>query len=360
MRRYYKKGTLFGCFIIFYISCIIKFLQYKVLPDKYFYDSNAILRYMNGNYIADKSYNFTAKFFDTINIFNFKELVHWSVFFSIIFTIILFFLIIQNYEYNIKQYIFIYTSIILLNIYVFNLSKDIIQFIIFFIIYIVIINKKLNNKIKIFLISIILIYEAINFRIYYIIMLTLVFIIYFLYKKIIKNNVNTKNSLVKILLWTITLFIVEIAIVKVISKESYIQIVTARSGVNAFREGSIDAVTIINDMIKNDTNYLLFILNYIINIFRIMFPIELITKGIKYIPFIIYQFFVTINIFNLGKKLDNNNILLFAINLSFIMISTIFEPDFGSLIRHESALTLLILQTSIINENMKIKDNVSN
>ena len=38
-----------------------------------------------------------------------------------------------------------------------------------------------------------------------------------------------------------------------------------------------------------------------------------------------------------------------------MMISIIFEPDFGSFIRHESALTLLLLEMNVINENIKIK-----
>nr|WP_288305904.1 hypothetical protein [uncultured Romboutsia sp.] len=109
----------------------------------------------------------------------------------------------------------------------------------------------------------------------------------------------------------------------------------------------------INDIFGENTNYFKFIFNYIINAFRMMFPIELITKGIKYIPFIIYQLFITTNILNLGKKLSRNNILIFATIVSFMMISIIFEPDFGSFIRHESALTLLLLEMNVINENIK-------
>ena len=91
-----------------------------------------------------------------------------------------------------------------------------------------------------------------------------------------------------------------------------------------------------------------------------MFPIELIVKGIKYIPFIIYQIFISINTLRLGKNLNNNNILIFATIVSFIMISAIFEPDFGSFIRHESALTLLLLEINVINETMKNKNNALN
>lgn len=353
MRKKYKKKTLFGCIIIFYVSLLVKLFQYVILPPKYFYDSKAILFYMNGNYIADKSYNFTARLFDTINVFNFNELIEWSIFLSIIFTTILFFYLIKNNRYNLSQYIFIYSSIALLNIYVFNLSKDIIQFCFFLIIYIIILNKKINNKLKIFFISVVLIYESINFRVYYIIMVTLIIIIYFLYIKFIKESNLNKNYLSKIIFTTIIVFFIEIFIVQILSVESYDLIINARSSVNNTRIGSMDAATMINDIFGENTNYFKFIFNYIINAFRMMFPIELITKGIKYIPFIIYQLFITTNILNLGKKLSRNNILIFATIVSFMMTSIIFEPDFGSFIRHESALTLLLLEMNVINENIK-------
>ncbi len=353
MRKKYNKKTLFGCIIIFYVSLLVKLFQYVILPPKYFYDSKAILFYMNGNYIADKSYNFTAKLFDTINIFNFNELIEWSIFLSIIFSTILFFYLIKNDRYNLSQYIFIYSSVALLNIYVFNLSKDIIQFCFYLIIYIIILNKKINNKTKIFLISIVLVYESINFRTYYIIMLTLIIIMYFLYTKFIKYRNINKNYLSKIIVTTLILFFLEIFIVKILSIENYNLIINARSSVNNTRIGSIDVATMINDILGENTNYFKFIFNYIINGFRMMIPIELITKGIKYIPFIIYQIFITINILNLGKNLSSNNILIFITIVSFMMISIIFEPDFGSFIRHESTLTLLILEMNVTNQNIK-------
>lgn len=351
----YRKKTLFGCLMIFYISILVKFFQYTILPPKYFYDSKGILSYMNGNYIADKSYNFTAKLFDIINIFKFDELIEWSILLSIIFTTILFFYLIKNNKYNLKQYIFIYSSIALLNIYVFNLSKDMIQFCFFLIIYIIILNKRLKNKTKIFLISIVLIYEAINFRFYYIIMATLIIIVYFLYSKFMGNKEINKSYLINILIFTIIIFFIEVFIVKIISLESYNQIINARSSVNNTRIGSLDAETMINDVFGTNTYYIKFILNYIVNIIRLMLPIELILKGVKYIPFVIYQLFITINLLNLGKKLTNNNILIFATIVSFIMISAIFEPDFGSFIRHESTLTLLLLEMNVINEARKNK-----
>ena len=96
MSRVYKKDTFYLCSCIFILSVIIKIFQFSLLPDKYFYDSRHIMGLMNGNYIADKAYNYTAKFFDTINIFHFSTLLEWAIFLSIIFTTIIFFFLIKH------------------------------------------------------------------------------------------------------------------------------------------------------------------------------------------------------------------------------------------------------------------------
>lgn len=359
MNKKYKKKTLFGCFLIIYVSFIVKIFQHTLLPEKYFYDSKGILFFMKGNYVGDKSFNFTAKVFDTINIFKFDKLIEWSIFISIIFTVMLFFCLIKNKEYNLKQYIFIYSSVALLNIYVFNLSKDIIQFVFFLLIYIVILNKKFSNKNKVFIVSIILIYEAINFRVYYIIMAMLIITIYLLYSKFTKNkSIKDKGIKNKIIIPLFIIFFIEIFLVQFLSSESYNMILNARFSVNEVRIGVIDVATMINDLLGENTNYLIFICNYIINSFRMMLPFELIIKSFKYIPFVIYQLFITINILNLSKKLNDNNILVFAIIVSFMMISIIFEPDFGSFIKHESSLILLLLEMNLLNTNSNIKSTL--
>lgn len=356
MKLNYNKKTFGYCSLIFIISIVIKSLQYKVLPIKYFYDSKHILSLMNGNYIADKSYNFTAKLFDNINFFNFNSLQEWSIFLSIIFTTIIFLIIIQKKEYNLKQYIFIYSSIALLNIYVFNLSKDIIQFTFFLIIYLIILNKKISNYNKLILTSIVLLYEALNFRVYYAIMIMIMWTIYIIYIKFIKDKKLKKSTILKILLLSIILFFIEVFIVQLLSTDNYNSIMNARSSVNVGRDSSTDAVTIIKDLLGENSNYLIFIGNYLINTIRIMFPIELLFKGIKYIPFIIYQLFITYSLFKTSKKINYNNILTIITIISFIMISIIFEPDFGSFIRHESALILFLIEVRLIGDTKEDKE----
>lgn len=126
---------------------------------------------------------------------------------------------------------------------------------------------------------------------------------------------------------------------------------------NRDREESVDAVTIINEPFGESTSYRIFVQNYLVNAVRIMVPLELLTKGVKYIPFIIYQIFVTYNIFKMSSKLNDRNIMWLVTVISFMMVSIIFEPDFGSFIRHESTLILILLQINMFNNQRFIVNN---
>lgn len=350
MNKKIRKDTFICCIMIFAISFLIKMFQFRILPSKYFSDSKTILSLMNGNYyISDGSYNFTAKVFDAINVFKIFSLQEWSYLLATVFTSIIFLIIIKKKKYNLRQYIFIYSSMVLLNIYVFNLSKDIIQFVFFLLIYFILIQNWNNIK-KLFFISTILIIEALNFRVYYAIMAIVMITLYCIYFFAInKENKNNRNDIFKILTLILILFFAEVFAIQLISSDNYISILYARSNVNMHREMSLDAVTIINDLLGNNTNYIKFIGNYLINIFRLMIPVELLFKGLKYLPFIVYQLFVTYQIMKSGTKVNDKNILWIITIISFMMVSIIFEPDFGSFIRHESSLILILLQLTNIN-----------
>lgn len=348
MKKKILTSTLFGCYLILMETIIIKAVQYKILPGKYFYDSGHILAVMNGSNWTDIGYTFTANFFNRINIFGFTTIQEWSYLLAAIFSILLVVVLMKYRKFSLVQYIYIFASVGLLNIYVFNLSKDIIQFLFFFAIYLIL-TTKIGNVKKLLLCCLILIYEAINFRVYYLIMAMLMITIYWIYIFLIKDRTMTRESVVKIIILALIAFFIEVYFVQMFSEENYESIILARYNVNVWREYDIDAVTIINDPFGKSTNYRIFIQNYLVNTLRMMIPIELFAKGVKYIPFIIYQIFVTYNIFKMSSKINDNNIMWLITVISFMMVSIIFEPDFGSFIRHESALILLLLQINVFN-----------
>ena len=366
MRKNYLKKTFIYCMGIFLVSLIITIVKYNIFPAKYFYDSNKIVNIMMGVSESDSGFDFAANFFRTINIFDIHELeivinnkivvvsamLQWGLILSFVGTTLVFFLLLKKRCYSFFEYVFLYISIFLLNVYVFNISKDFIQFLFMLFIYIVLINDKLNNNFKIFFIGIILVYEALSFRIYYGIMFLFIINLYYIYILFFrKKNSNGKNLILFIIL-SFLLFFIEVFVIGIVSNDSYNEIMYARSSVNDLREGSIDAASMITEPLGNNVNIFIFVINYIVNFFRMMFPFELLLKSLKYVVFIAYQLFITCNVIMLWKNLNSNNknILLFVVIFSFEMMSVIFEPDFGSFVKHQSAMTLIFLEMVISNK----------
>lgn len=336
-----KKINLFLCFGLILETFVIKILQYKIFPAKYFYDSEKILAIMNGSKLTDKSYSFTANFYNKINFLSFYDIKQWSISISIIFLII-FIIIFSRKKLNITKCIFIISTYALLNIYVFNLSKDCIQLCFFLVIYYVYSLPKLKNNKKIVISTMILCFEALFFRTYYLIIGALTIGLYYIYIKFLINTKNNKKKTTTIILASFILFMCMIYILQRASSENYMILINARNSSNIYRDGT-DAVTMINDYLEN-TNYFNFVLNYIINTFRILFPVELLFKGIKYIPFIIFQIFFSITVLKNAIKIREEKCTYLFIVMAFLMVSIIYEPDFGSVIRHESVLILFVLE----------------
>ena len=86
-------------------------------------------------------------------------------------------------------------------------------------------------------------------------------------------------------------------------------------------------------------------LEYIIVVIRLSMPLELISLGIKYWPFILYQVLMTYyavkGIVTIRENSSTKNIAL-LLYFAFLFASASFEVDYGSWIRH-CAVTFPIL-----------------
>lgn len=345
-----KRNNVPIAFAIVLEAIILKFFQFAFLPEKYFFDSNHILNEMHalshGITKSDTTYIFTAKFFNYINILGLNTLLSWSICITVIFTLILvLYVLLRKKTFSKHELLFLFMNVGLLNIYVFNLSKDIIQFVIFGIIALILTNNRLKPFWKIIFTCIALFLEGLFFRKYYLLMIPFIITFYILIK-LITGGKDNKNNYAKIITTFIVLFFAEIFAMQTLSNENYNMVANARYGVNVWRENDPFAVTIINDPFGKNTNFLIFIANYLVNLMRLMCPIELLLKGMKYIPFIIYQILVTIIVISQIKYIKNsssNKKLFLSVVISFILMSAIFEPDFGSWVRHESTLFFIYL-----------------
>ena len=350
-----NRNKMLLVILLLFLAVFCKFFQYTFLSEKYFSDSTYILGLIANN-IEPKGTAFwvTAEFYKLINFLNISTIQSWSIFLTVIFTFITTMLLYKKKDkYSLLECIFIVLSFSLLNIFVFNLSKDIIQLIIFIIIYYLIDNKKLTTNKKIAYISIVLILESIFFRLYYFIVLfgfVLSYIFLNKYTKKIKDS-----SLISFFIKILVIFFLVLSLSSIIFPTRYLQLINARDVITTI----LSANTEIRNLIPNS-----YIINYIVNGVRILFPVELLFKSIYYLPFVVYQLMITIVYFNSTKKINKSNILLVSLLTGYNLGSFVFEPDFGSIIRHESVLFMFYLDLFIINRKRRnineIKKNMYN
>lgn len=328
------------------LSIFVKIVQYNFLPSKYFFDSGRILRLMSNRGVnaisfSGDAFNNSALLFKNINFFNLTTLLEWSILIAFITDIFLLYYFLRNKINSKFELIVTYSFLGLLNLYVFNLSKEIIQFVIFTFICLVIKNERIKMQMKYALICIMLILESVFFRTYYVLMaalfISISIIFYVSFKSDRKTGFSKISFLVIIALIGIYIFLI---ICEYLMPEEYHELIQIRNHMTLGRIGDDSAQTLILNLIPDNGNKLLFIVNYFINFVRILFPVELIVKGVYYWIFIGFQLLCTYCLF---KKLKYYKILsvkekmCLCLILAYYVTGVFFEPDFGSFVRHEAA-----------------------
>ncbi len=347
--------------LIFVVMLAAKLLT-MMLPAKYFYDNNRIVGMVNEDMSMEAwggSYVVAANFFRAINIFGFTSISQWSWFLGMLLTLVVFFMVLRLPELDMVQTIFLLACVGLLNIYVFNIGKDAIQFLFFMAVYLVLLMPIKSSAVKIACAAIILYFESKVFRSYYVLIAALVLAIYCILAVFRRNH--RLPPAVKIIITTVTMYLlvcVMMVVASVAMHSEYEQIMGIRDYSLSSREGDVDSVTIIKNWVggDNSTNLPLFLLNYLINAVRMMIPFELAVKGIQYLPFFCFQVAVTIYLAHLFGKLDEiedeTQFLAISIFLGYVLASALFEPDFGSWVRHEAA-TFPVLHLLVFSRNQQ-------
>lgn len=348
--------------LVFVTMLAAKFIT-LLLPGKYFYDNNRILGMTNDSMGVDAwggSYIVAANFFKKINFFAFTTMSQWSWFLGMTLTTLVFLMVLRLPEIDMVQTIFLLACVGLLNIYVFNIGKDAIQFLFFFAVYVVLLLPIRNQLLKIIISAVILYFESKVFRSYYILIAALVLAVYCLLA--VFRHVRNLLPAVKIALTVSSLYLLVcmvMVVAQVVMPDEYSQIINVRNTSLSGREGDTDAVTIIQNWVgsETDTSLPLFLVNYLINAVRMMIPFELAVKGVQYLPFFCFQLAVTIYLVHLFGKLDKIDdelqFMAIAVFLGYLLASPLFEPDFGSWVRHESA-TFPILHLLVFSPNQQI------
>lgn len=325
------------------VAVIAKLIQFFVLPIKYFFDSWRMVSMLNesGAMASWSGYETTVNFYRSINIFNFTSVEQWSIALGLIMTPIIMVMISRCKEMDMRECLFALMAIGLLNIYVFSITKETIQLLFFILIYIIICLPINNTFIKVILCAGVFYWESTFYRTYYIIMAAMTVFLYFVFKWLKKRkDINKKTVAITLVLCFLALFTF-LFVSQFISYEDYISAINVRD-----TSTITEANTLIKNPIPVNDNFAVFMFDYVIAAVRMMLPVELLVKSPVYSPFVIFQIFILyyfIKMLKNIKKLNQNMIVVISCFSAYLFGSFIFEPDFGSWVRHESA-TFPILQ----------------
>ncbi len=299
-------------------------------------------------------------FFRLINIFGLTTTVGFEIFITIIWNIILLSLILKsNKILNFMQMVFLVVSVAVLNIWDFCLAKEPLQFVFFLIMYFIICNSKISQKTKYILLVLTLLTTVLYYRVYYILIIGFLAVVSVICNNFLlkKKKINKKTLICLLLLLAFVYFIL-LNSVKIVDISSYNELIWART-----RSGQ--AHTQMVNIFKS-TNLIIFSLDYLLMIVRMLFPVELIPMGIKYWPYVFYQiilsYFLIKNILHIKENNKSQNLALY-LYIAFLLASATFEPDFGSWVRHEAAIfPILMIITNIIipTEGEKNESNCKN
>lgn len=306
------------------------------------------LAYLGSKYtgVAATNTAFVFSFFYHLGV---RSFLGYEILITILWNIF-FLLILKKLKKSqtIESIIFISLTITALNIFDFNLSKEPLQMIMFIgLFYILNHNYPLLQKT---VLSFVLIGTfTLIYRVYYILIIYFAVVSYLFIKIIIGKRKRIKffhiiiYSLIIILSYYLFLNIVQF-----LSPLSYAELIRVRLRTS-------DATTDIAPLI-NSNNVFLSNLNYPIALIRMMFPLELISKGAKYLPYVILQLIITKSIIDSLKffnSSDSSQKLCSYIIWGFIFASCTFEPDFGSWLRHEAIMIPLLFITNRLTKSSR-------
>lgn len=340
-------------------AILAKIIYMYFLPSKYFFDSwRMIDMLVNGekSTIAWSGYQQAVDFHKAINIFHFNTINQFSTFYGLIMTIVIMFIVSKAKEMDFMDSLFTLMATGVLNIYVFCINKEMIQILYFILIYIIITSPIKNTMLKLIGCVAVYYWESTSFRSYYIIMAAMSVLLYFVFTWLKRRNKVTKLMIVTTVIICFVGIFAFFYASSFVAHDDYIEALNVRdSSTSTIREQGGAASAIYNPIEVNG-NLGVFMIDYVINAFRMMIPIELLLKSPGYAPFFIYQIFILMYLFKALaniKAMDKKVVVALSCFVAYFFGSVVFEPDFGSWVRHEATtfpvFQLLVYQNRVQN-----------
>ncbi len=283
----------------------------------------------------------SAMIFKNINFFELVSYEEFEVYITVLWNIMLVAIIFSlRKKLNVLQAIFLVLTILILNIFDFNMAKEPVQMLYFVLMYVVITSKALKDNFKYIFCFLILYWASLSFRTYYILIALFMLGSSWICKTFIlmKDRLKALDIITVIVAFGVGYFLL-LTVAKTAMPEEYQELVRVRT-----RE-TLAKTDISNWITQDASNLPLFTLDYLLMLVRMMVPVELITFGPKYWPYVAYQIMVTFYVIMALKNIKRNhkskNVALY-VYLGFLCGSATFEPDFGSWVRHEAAIAPIL------------------
>ena len=280
-----------------------------------------------------------AYLYHLIDFFHMQTYEAWEIYVSILSNlIVVLFMLRLKRILRVYQWLIVAATVAVLNIFGFCLSKDPIQMLYFMVIALILLTNWGYFQKSIAIYGCLYI-SIVTFRTYYALILMFIIAVQVVVEGLKRLNGGVNRFIIFVLSMGVFGFIF-LTVVYNVMPENYQDIYNAR-----VLSRSIETA---NSGMKNwiDTESVpTFTLNWIVVVLRLWFPLELITMGPKYWIYIVYQLIVTLLVFRAFMKLRENKQsvnLALCVFLGFSLGSGLFEPDFGSWIRHEAVCFAVI------------------
>lgn len=334
-----RNGQVIRLVIFFWLVCclFLAVLNQDVLPAKYFFDSGNIssrFSFVHGLTLND-SYNNTALFYELLLLSGSQ---HFTAFLTdAIFTtfVIKCFSMPEKMDWRAIHNIALCAfSALVGSVYLAQYSKEAIVMLIVFLFF----GLSKGRAQQLIWIAIVCFYST-YFRTYWFLVLML-YVYYAIVFKISRNIFMIFLSII------IAFLLLAIAFKAVLG----VDLAYYRYAVNDARIYNTNANTLISPLLPTG-NVALEWLNAVLQFFLMFFPFPLLTGNPVYLMFFLVVASIGIRIFGILRSLLNANKLKvpsresrsLALILAFVTIQSIFEPDYGSYIKHLTPMLPLIL-----------------
>lgn len=252
--------------------------------------------------------------------------------------------------------IYLMLFIIVLNLFDFTLAKEPIQMLFFLLLFKVLISEKKSDRKKVFWCTCILLLSAFSFRAYYLFVLFFAGVCYGLFKWLRVGKMKGKIRRVLIVLAVVFASVsAMLFVMRIFSYTNYAYLLRIRTKEN--RIGSASQINVLFE--GSSSNPYIYAADILVLCVRMLFPIELIRLGPKYIPYVGFQIMITHYylraLVTKYRSANASELIAICIYTGFLVASSTFEPDFGSWVRHEAVVFPVIMLFSNVFPSVQSK-----